>query len=135
VDRPQRLARKAERKTAELHQGRVTPGSGSGRAIKNDVRNDEWSFEVKSTSHKTYPFSRETLQQAEKNAMSDGRRMALVVEFVNPPGEYHQGLHTGRYITTTEHGFIEREDELARLRTELAEAEQYIAQLKEDLDS
>jgi hypothetical protein len=147
VDRAQRLARKAEQKTAELHQGRVTPGSGSGRAIKNDVRNAEWSYEVKSTSQQRFGLARALLETAERHAMSDGRRMAFVVDFLPPPSLPGSGA---RYITTTEHDFIERENELARLREELTEvtglwsaersalkdelreAEWYIAQLKEN---
>lgn len=127
MDRPQRLARKAEEKTAELHGGRITPGSGSGRATKNDVRNEKWSFEVKSTSHKTYPLTREVLKKAEDNAMVDGRHMALVVEFVNPPGMYHARLHAGRYVTMTEDDFLEREQELASIREGLREAEADLA--------
>ena len=111
MDKPQRLARRAEQDTARLHGGRVTPGSGNVSGTKNDVRNPEWSFEVKSTSQKGYRLEAETLIQAEKNAQRDGRRMALVVAFVGRLSTRHR-----RYVVLNEDDFIEREQELAELR-------------------
>lgn len=108
MDRPQRLARKQEDLTAKRHGGRVTPASGSGEAIKNDVRNAEWSFEVKSTSQKGYRLDRQMLRQVEGNALADGHRMAMVVAFLaNGP--------TKRYVVMTEDDFLEREQKIADL--------------------
>jgi hypothetical protein len=113
LDRPQRLARKQENLTAEKHGGQVTPGSGSGQTVKNDVRNVKWSIEVKSTANMSYSLRRDVLLQAEGNALADGRRMALVVAFVAKPGGYTRAQ---RYVVTTEDDFLEREQELERLR-------------------
>lgn len=117
MDRPQRLARNQENLTAKLHGGRVTPGSGSGRTVKNDVRNPEWSIEVKSTGAEGYSLSRSVLANAEKYALQDGRRMALVVAFT--PKRAQPGP-TKRYMVMTEDDHLEREQELERLREENA---------------
>lgn len=121
MDRPQRLARKAEQETARLHGGRVTPQSGSGRSVKNDVRNDTWSFEVKATTQKGYRLTVDSLLTAEKNALADGRKMAFLVAFmpaISRPWE------DKRYILMTEDDFLELDQELARLRQELDTAYQ-----------
>lgn len=111
MDRPQRLARKQENLTAEKHGGQVTPASGSGRTVKNDVRNHEWSIEVKSTSALSYSLKAETLVLAEKHALVDGRRMALVVAFVG-----RMLARPRRYVVTTEDDFLEREQEIETLK-------------------
>lgn len=110
MDRPQRLARKQEDETAKRHGGRVTSASGSGEVVKNDVRNATWSFEVKSTSGLGYRLNQEYLYYAERNALTDGRRMAFVVAFLNPTTRKAK-----RYVVTTEDDFLEREQELADL--------------------
>lgn len=104
MDRPQRLAQRQEQLTAQLHGGRVTPASGSGSTVKNDVRNDDWSIEVKSTSAKSYSLSKDVLAAAEKNALSDGRKMALVVSFVPPRST---ATRATRYVVLSEDDFLE----------------------------
>lgn len=104
MDRPQRLARTAEHLTAANNGGRVTPQSGSGRTVKNDSRNDGWSFEDKSTSAKSYSLSRDVLATAEKHALADGRRMALVVSFFPPRASPGQPK---RYVVVSEDDFLE----------------------------
>lgn len=100
MDRPQRLARRQESVTATKHGGRVTPASGSG-SVKNDIRNTEWSLEVKSTSKRSYSVSLDTLAKAEKNALEDGRRMALVLAFLTP------GKPAKRYVLVAEDDYLE----------------------------
>lgn len=105
MDRPQRLARNQENLTAKLHHGRVTPGSGSGHMTKNDVRNDQWSIEVKSTSALTYSLNRDVLAVAERHALSDGRKMALVVAFM--PKRATTLAKPKRYVVLTEDDYLE----------------------------
>jgi hypothetical protein len=119
VDRPQRLARKAEETTAKLHGGRLTPGSGSRNHTKNDVTNEKWSFEVKSTSAKGYRLEHETLVTADHNAALDGHTMALIVDFIRSPGSVPSYVPR-RFVVTTEDDFLEREQELAALREDNA---------------
>jgi hypothetical protein len=75
------MARKQEQVTAANHGGRGTPASGSGELTKNDVRNEEWSFEVKTTTRKSYSLALETFETAEKHALADGRRAAMVIAY------------------------------------------------------
>jgi hypothetical protein len=81
MDRAHRIARKQETVTAVVHNGRGTPASGSGELVKNDVRNTEWSFEVKTTTRKTYSLALDTFETAETHALVDGRRPAMVIAF------------------------------------------------------
>lgn len=102
MDRAHRIARKQEEITAINHGGRGTPASGSGDKVKNDVRNDTWSFEVKFTTQKSYRLSWEELRKAEQHALADGRRMAFVVS-------YDQGVGKSprRFVVLDENDFIE----------------------------
>jgi hypothetical protein len=102
LDRPQRLARQQEALTAKAHGGRVTPASGSGGFDKNDVTNDEWSFEVKATSQKGYRLTLETWITAENNALEMGKRPAMVIAFVTPTGR------TKRLLVLDEDDYIEK---------------------------
>jgi hypothetical protein len=101
VDKPQRLARNQEKVTATLHGGRVTPGSGAG-SVKNDVRNTEWSFEVKTTTQKGYRLTEADLLTAERHALEDGRRMAFVIAFEHPDKPAR------RFVVMDESDFIEK---------------------------
>lgn len=101
MDRAHRLAVKQETVTANRHGGRTTPASGSGD-VKNDVRNDDWSFEVKTTTKKSYSLTRTVLETAERHALEDGRRMALIVCFDNG-----QGRLPTRYVVIDENDFEE----------------------------
>jgi hypothetical protein len=120
VDRPQRLARKSEEKTAELHGAKLTPGSGSRNHTKNDAANEKWSYEVKSTSAKGYRLEHETLVTADHNAALDGHTMALIVDFIRSRGSVPSYVPR-RFVVMTEDDFLEREQDLARLH-EAAEA-------------
>lgn len=96
------MARKQEQVTAVNHGGRGTPASGSGELVKNDVRNDEWSFEVKTTTRKTYSLSVETFETAETHALVDGRRGAMVIAF-----DRGIGRPPRRLVVIDENDFIE----------------------------
>ena len=102
LDKPQRLARNQEKVTATLHGGRVTPGSGAGSGVKNDVTNTEWSFEVKSTSQKGYRVTLDNWMTIEHNALVEGKRPALVISFMTASGR------PKRLIVLDENDFIEK---------------------------
>lgn len=108
MDKPQRLALKQEQLTTELHGGRLTPASGTGRGVKNDVRTPEWSIEVKSTSGLGYRVDRDTLQRSEHNALKDGRRFLLLIAFLWPG-------RSRRYVLMTEEDHLEREEKIKQL--------------------
>lgn len=75
-----RASRKQEARVARDQAGRVTPGSGNGWAVKNDVKSAEWSFECKTTTKNSYRLTAGALAMAERNALLDGREMAFVTE-------------------------------------------------------
>lgn len=102
MDRAHRIARKQEEVTAANHGGRGTPASGSGDKTKNDVRNAEWSFEVKTTTRKSYSLTAETFETAEKHALVDGRRAVMVICF-----DRGLGKRPKRLVVMDEDDFIE----------------------------
>lgn len=101
MDRAHRIAVKQEKVTAVNHGGRGTPASGSGD-VKNDVRNDDFSFEVKFTTRKSYSLTYEALRTAERHALADGRRMAFVISF-----DQGLGKPPKRFVVLDENDFIE----------------------------
>src|SRR6185437_15393868 len=101
MDRAHRLARKQESVTAANHGGRVTPASGSG-TVKNDVRTSDWSIEVKTTTQKTYSLAYRTWVTAERHALADGRKPAMVIAF-----DRGLGHHPKRLVVIDEDDFIE----------------------------
>lgn len=101
MDRAHRLARSQEKITAQIHAGRVTPGSGSGAFDKNDVTNDEWSFEVKTTTKLGYRLTLTTWLTAESYALEQGKRPAMIIAFVTPTGR------TKRLVVLDEDDYIE----------------------------
>lgn len=101
MDRAHREARLQESLTAKNHGGRATPGSGSGAFDKNDVTNDEWSFEVKTTTQKGYRLTQDTWATAEENAYGQGKRPAMIIAFATP------GRRTKRLVVLDENDYIE----------------------------
>ncbi|MFI9271840.1 hypothetical protein ACIGXM_14135 [Kitasatospora sp. NPDC052896] len=75
-----RASRRQEKKLAHDIGGHTTAGSGNGWAVKNDVRNPEWSIECKTTTKQSYTLTHAALTAAEKNALLDFRRMAFAIE-------------------------------------------------------
>lgn len=102
MDRAHRIAVKQEQVTATNHGGRGTPASGSGDLTKNDVRNDDWSIEVKTTTKKTYSLALSTFETAETHALTDGRRAVMVVCF-----DKGLGKRPKRLVVMDEDDFLE----------------------------
>jgi hypothetical protein len=73
---------KQERAAAKKLDGRTTPNSGAGWAVKNDVKTDRFSIEYKFTDKKSFSLKLDDLLKAETQALLDGgRESAFVVEF------------------------------------------------------
>lgn len=102
MDKPQRLARNQEKITAKLHGGRVTPGSGSGSGVKNDVTNSEWSIEVKTTTQKGYRLTLDAWVTTEHHALVEGKRPAMIIAFETAAGR------AKRIVIMDENDFIEK---------------------------
>jgi hypothetical protein len=75
-----KASRAQEASVAADNDGRITPGSGNGWRIKNDVRSREFSFECKFTSKDYYSLKLKELQVAERYAVMDGKMMAFVTD-------------------------------------------------------
>lgn len=75
-----KASRKQEKDVAAKVGGSTIAGSGSGWAVKNDVRNMLWSFECKTTTKASYTLTAKALADAEKNALLDYRQMSFVID-------------------------------------------------------
>lgn len=80
MDRRIKASRTQEKRLAKAVGGRVTAGSGNGWAVKNDVRNTNWSIECKTTASARFALTHADLVKAERNALLDMRQMAFAVE-------------------------------------------------------
>lgn len=80
MDRRIKASRTQEKRTAAKIGGTTTAGSGAGWAVKNDVRNDKWSIECKTTGASRFALTNRALLAAERNALLDMREMAFSIE-------------------------------------------------------
>jgi hypothetical protein len=80
MDKRIRASRKQEKNLARDLGGKITPCSGAGWAVKNDVRTDIWSVEAKTTGNSRYTLTHNNLIAAERNALLDNREMAFAIE-------------------------------------------------------
>lgn len=80
MDRRIKASRDQEKHLAAKIGGSITPGSGNGWAVKNDVRNTNWSIECKTTGNSRYTLTHNSLIAAERNALLDNRDMAFAIE-------------------------------------------------------
>lgn len=75
----QKASQKQEKQWAEKNGGWRNPGSGNGWIHKNDVRDSEFSHELKYTDKKQFTLKLADLLEAEKYALADGRDMTFVI--------------------------------------------------------
>ncbi|MFJ4686438.1 hypothetical protein [Streptomyces sp. NPDC088789] len=80
MDRRIKSSRTQEKKLAKDIGGTTVAGSGNGWAVKNDVRNQQWSIECKTTDAASFSLTHRDLINAEKNALLDLRDMAFAIE-------------------------------------------------------
>lgn len=74
-------SRKQEARVANRFGGREVPGSGNQWWLKNDVRTDRLSFELKTTSKKQYPLKDAELTEAYKHAILEGKEPVFGIQF------------------------------------------------------
>jgi hypothetical protein len=80
TNRGLKRSQRQEKDLAERYDGKRSPGSGNGWIHKNDVRNDTFSFEAKTTEKRQYPLKLDELKLAEQYALLSGREMVFVIE-------------------------------------------------------
>jgi hypothetical protein len=67
-----------ERRVAKLRGGRRQPGSGSGWLHQNDVKDDEYLWEMKGTEgRKSIIVKLEDWEKVRTNAITSGRKPAM----------------------------------------------------------
>ncbi|MEU0213709.1 hypothetical protein ABZ281_00825 [Streptomyces sp. NPDC006265] len=80
MDRRIKASRTQEKRLAHKVGGVTTARSGAGWAVKNDVRNNKWSIECKTTSAARFGLTNRDLLSAERHALLDMREMAFAIE-------------------------------------------------------
>jgi hypothetical protein len=80
TNRGLKRSQRQEKGLAAKYDGKVSPGSGNGWIHKNDVRNDTFSFEAKTTEKRQYTLKLDDLKLAEQHALLSGREMVFAIE-------------------------------------------------------
>lgn len=80
TNRGLKRSQRQEKSLAAKYDGKVSPGSGNGWIHKNDVRNDTFSFEAKTTEKRQYILKLDDLKLAEQHALLSGREMVFAIE-------------------------------------------------------
>jgi hypothetical protein len=114
VDRPQRLARRQEHRSAEFYGARSVPASGSGD-VKGDAETDDELFEFKHTEGKSFSLVRRAWTDHIRHALLAGTRRAVwEVEYTDPVGRNPQYV-----VVLDRDDYQAMREELAALRSEL----------------
>lgn len=66
-----------ERRVAKKVSGKRQPGSGSGWLHQNDVKSDEYLWELKQTDGKSISIKAEDWEKVRRNALMSGRKAAM----------------------------------------------------------
>lgn len=102
-------SRKQEERYAKDYGGRRAPGSGNGVWVKNDVRTETESWELKTTSKRQYILKHDELIKAEKHALVDGRAMRFGLEMCERD-----------WVLMSKEDYDEREAKIAELEKKVA---------------
>jgi hypothetical protein len=73
-------SQRQERDWADDLNGQPTPGSGNTWSRKNDVRSNQWSLELKTTSKQQFTLKAAELAAANRHAVLDGREFAFGID-------------------------------------------------------
>jgi hypothetical protein len=87
MDRPQRLARRQESRSAEFYGARLTPASGS-RDSKGDAETDSELFEFKHTELQSFRLRVADWLAHVTHAIVAGKRPVWEIEYTNPDGRH-----------------------------------------------
>lgn len=108
MDKPQRLARRQESRSADVYGARLTPASGS-RDAKGDAETADELFEFKHTQVQSYRLRIADWMAHLRHAILAGKKPVLEIEFTRPDGS------CPHYLVV-----LDRDDYLA-MRRELAD--------------
>ena len=110
-------SRKQEDRYAKDYGGRRAPGSGNGVWVKNDVRTETESWELKTTSKMQYTLKHADLEKAEKHALIDGRAFRFGLEMCDRD-----------WVLMSKEDHDEREARIRELETSLEVAQEELAE-------
>lgn len=74
-------SQKQEARVADRFGGRTVPGSGNQWWLKNDVRTERLSFELKTTGKKSFSLKDAELTEAYKYATLEGKEPVFGLQF------------------------------------------------------
>jgi hypothetical protein len=110
VDRPQRLAKRHEQRSADFYGARLTPASGSGTS-KGDAASGTELFEFKHTERQSFGLRFRDFSNHHLHALQAGLRAIMEVEYTDP-----NGLHPHYLLVMTRDDYVAMRDELNELR-------------------
>lgn len=114
MEKPQRLAKRQEIRSAEFYGARLTPASGSGD-FKGDAYTDDELFEFKHTERQSFGLRRLDFFQHARAALLADRRPVWEIEYTTPSGGHPQYV-----VCLDRDDYKSMRDELAELRWRIA---------------
>ena len=72
--------KKQEKRLARKLNGRLQPGSGSGKYNKGDVKTAKWLCECKRTDKASYTLTEKVILKIENEAIMEGKEPLLEIE-------------------------------------------------------
>ncbi len=110
MERPQRLAKRQEHRSAAFYGARAVPASGSGD-VKGDAETDDELFEFKHTEGKSYSLVRKEWTDHLRHALLSSKRAVWEVEYTRADGSWPQYV-----VVLDRDDYKAMKEELARLR-------------------
>ena len=113
MNRPQRLARIQESRSAAYYGATLTPASGSGDS-KGDARTDTELFEFKHTERKSYGLRYGDFAAHNLHALQSGRRAVMEIEYTDA-----NGLHPHYLVVLGRDDYVALRDRVRELEEEV----------------
>lgn len=121
MDRPQRLAKRHEIRSAGFYGARLTPASGS-RDSKGDAETDTELFEFKHTERQSFGLRWRDFAAHHLHALQAGKRAVMEIEYTDP-----NGMHPHYLLVITR-------DDYRALTERVAELEERVTELKDEVN-
>lgn len=110
MNRPQRLARRQEQRSADFYGATLTPASGSGDS-KGDAFTATELFEFKHTERQSFGLRFRDFAAHRLHSLQAGRRPVMEIEYTDP-----NGLHPHYLLVMDRDDYVAMRDELEQLR-------------------
>ena len=113
MNRPQRLARIQESRSAAYYDAVLTPASGSGDS-KGDARTATELFEFKHTERQSFGLRLIDFMRHSTEAVMSGRRPVMEIEYTDPTG-----LHPHYLVVLARDDYVALRDRVRELEEEV----------------